>query len=125
MGDYGWSGNFGTSQDSVAVEDSREVLEWGTLIPLIFFLQLCRYHPFCHYFCGTRGAGYFLSIRVHRSFLLIFALFLLKSRTRGFFVLARVCPSCAGVNIYTYIHHHMCHRNSGKMDDTDRAEERK
>ena len=58
MGDYGWSGNFGTSQDSVAVEDSREVLEWGTLIPLIFFLQLCRYHPFCHYFCGTCGDGY-------------------------------------------------------------------
>ena len=28
-------------------------------IYLIFFLQLCRYHPFCHYFCGTRGDGHF------------------------------------------------------------------
>ena len=27
----------------------------------IFFLQLCRYHPFCHYFCVIRGDGYFRS----------------------------------------------------------------
>ena len=37
------------------------------------------------------------SIRVHRSFLLIFALFLLKSGTRGVFVFVRVCSYCAGV----------------------------
>ena len=24
------------------------------LISLIFFLQLCRYHPLCHYFCVVR-----------------------------------------------------------------------
>ena len=33
------------------------------------------------------------------AFYWFFALFLLKSGTRGFFVLARVCSSCAGVNI--------------------------
>ena len=36
---------------------------WGLLrifyLSLIFFLQLCQYHPFCHYFCGVRGDGYF------------------------------------------------------------------
>ena len=30
-------------------------------LSLVFFLQLqlCQYHPFCHYFCGVRGDGYF------------------------------------------------------------------
>ena len=36
---------------------------WGSLpifyLSLIFFLQLCQYHPFCHYFYGARGDGYF------------------------------------------------------------------
>ena len=28
-------------------------------VSLIFFLQLCQYHPVCHYFYGARGDGYF------------------------------------------------------------------
>ena len=28
-------------------------------VSLIFFLQLCQYHPVCHYSYGARGDGYF------------------------------------------------------------------
>ena len=49
-----------------------------------------------------------LSVRAHQGFLLSFALFLLGSCARGFFVLARVCSSCAGVNL---VDHRCCWRD--------------
>ena len=71
-------------------------------VSLIFFLQLCQYHPVCHYFYGARGDGYFYQSECIEAFYWFFALFLLKSGTRGGFVLARVCSSCAGVNISAF-----------------------
>ena len=29
-------------------------------VSFIFFLQLCRYHSFCHCFCGPRGDEFFI-----------------------------------------------------------------
>ena len=68
-------------------------------VSLIFFLQLCLYHSVCHYFYGVRGDGYFYQSDASKLFIDFLLCVLLKSGTRGFFVLARVCSYCAGVNI--------------------------
>ena len=43
-------------------------------VSLIFFLQLCQYHPVCHYFYGARGDGYFYQSECIEAFYWFFAL---------------------------------------------------
>ena len=47
-------------------------------VSFIFFLQLCRYHPFCHYFCGARGDEFFINQGASKLFI-GFCFVLLKS----------------------------------------------
>ena len=64
----------------------------------IFFLHLCRYHPFCHYFRTVRvEMDFFISQSASKLFIDFCFGFCLKSRTRGGVVFARVCSYCAGV----------------------------
>ena len=47
-----------------------------------------------------RGDGYFYQSDASKLFIDFLLCVLLKSGTRGFFVLARVCSYCAGVNMF-------------------------
>ena len=68
-------------------------------VSLIFFLQLCLYHPVCHYSMVRVVMDIFINQNASKLFIDFLLCVLLKSGTRGFFVLARVCSYCAGVNI--------------------------
>ena len=54
----GFLHSFGRSSALGSIVVTGFVMLW-IFISSIFFLQLCRYHPFCHYFCGARGDGVF------------------------------------------------------------------
>ena len=79
-------------------------------VSLIFCLQLCQSVSIIQ-FVTISMVRVVRDIFINQNALKLFIDFLLcvllKSGTRGFFVLARVCSYCAGVNIF------QCHRSHG------------
>ena len=62
-------------------------------VSLIFFLQLCQYHPVCHYFYGARGDGYFYQSECIEAFYGFFALCFAEVWNSGVFCTCARVPT--------------------------------